>query len=494
MQLKSKTELETNRYELVGAIDAETFAEANTKAYKKGAAKMTIPGFRKGHAPRSIIEKMYGKEVFYEDALNILYPDAVKAILDQSELDLAGDRPEFELVSIGDEGVEFKLKVTVKPQVTLDIYKGIKAERPSVAVSDEEVDAEIGRLQERNARVITVEGRAAQMGDTAVIDFEGFLDGTPFDGGKGESYPLELGAGQFIPGFEEQVVGHNAEDEFDVNVTFPEEYHAEELAGKPVVFKCKLHEIKGKELPVLDDEFAKDVSEFDTLDELKKDLREKLEHQKQHSADDAVEKQLIDAVIEGFHAEIPACMIELRIDESVREFDARLRSQHLDLKGYLQYTGMTIEAMRESMREGAERQVKLRLALETIAKLEKLDVTDEEVQKQYDNYVEMYKVGMEQVKAAIPEKEVRDDIACNKAIDLIKDSAEVTEAKEGDKPAAKKPAAKKSTDTAKKPAAKKAAAKKDDAETKSEEKPAAKKPAAKKAPAKKAAEKPADAE
>ena len=487
MQLKSKTEMETNRYELVGVIDADTFAEANTKAYKKGAAKMTIPGFRKGHAPRNIIEKMYGKEVFYEDALNILYPEAVQSILDQSELDLAGDRPEFELVSIGDEGVEFKLKVTVKPQVTLDIYKGIQAERPSVEVTDEEVQVEIGRLQERNARVITVEGRAAQMGDTAVIDFEGFLDGTPFDGGKGESYPLELGAGQFIPGFEEQVAGHSAEEEFDVNVTFPEEYHAEELAGKPVVFKCKLHEIKGKELPALDDEFAKDVSEFDTLEELKKDLFEKLEHQKQHAADDAVEKQLIDAVIDGFHAEIPACMIEIRIDESIREFDARLRSQGLDLKGYLQYTGMTIEAMRESMREGAERQVKLRLALETIAKLENLEAAEEDVQKQYDHFVEMYKMDIAQIKAAIPEKEVRDDIVCNKAIDLIKETAEITEAKKEEKPAAKKPAAKK-------PAARKTTAKKADGETKDEEKPAAKKPAAKKAPAKKAAEKPTDAE
>lgn len=487
MQLKSKTEMETNRYELVGVIDADTFAEANTKAYKKGAAKMTIPGFRKGHAPRNIIEKMYGKEVFYEDALNILYPEAVQSILDQSELDLAGDRPEFELVSIGDEGVEFKLKVTVKPQVTLDIYKGIQAERPSVEVTDEEVQAEIGRLQERNARVITVEGRAAQMGDTAVIDFEGFLNGTPFDGGKGESYPLELGAGQFIPGFEEQVAGHSAEEEFDVNVTFPEEYHAEELAGKPVVFKCKLHEIKGKELPALDDEFAKDVSEFDTLEELKKDLSEKLEHQKQHAADDAVEKQLIDAVIDGFHAEIPACMIEIRIDESIREFDARLRSQGLDLKGYLQYTGMTVEAMRESMREGAERQVKLRLALETIAKLENLEAAEEDVQKQYDHFVEMYKMDIAQIKAAIPEKEVRDDIVCNKAIDLIKETAEITEAKKEEKTAAKKPAAKK-------PAARKTTAKKVDGENKDEEKPAAKKPAAKKAPAKKAAEKPADAE
>ena len=471
MQLKSTTKTDTNKYELNISIDAETFADAVTRAYKKGAAKMTVPGFRKGHAPRAIIEKMYGEEVFYEDALNLLYPSTVDEAVAESGLDLADDHFDFELISIGKEGVEFKITATVKPEVSLKQYKEIPAERETVSVSEEEVDAELKKMQDKNARIVSVEGRAAELGDTAVIDFEGFMDGTPFAGGKGEGFSLELGSGQFIPGFEEQVAGHNAEEEFDVNVSFPEDYHAEELKGKPAVFKVKLHEIKKRELPQLDDEFAKDVSEFDTLDALKADIREKLEHHKTHAAEDAVEEQLINAIIDGMEAVIPECMIERRIHENMHDFEHRLQSQGLNLKTYLHYTGMDMASFKENFREGAERQVKLRLSLEEIAKLENLTASEEEIKAKYDEFCDMYKVDVEQIKLAIPEKEIAKDIACGKAIEFVKNSAVITE-KTAEK---KKTAAKKTT--------KKAAAKEEGEQGETAAAPA-KKPAAKKAPAK----------
>lgn len=457
MQLKSTTKTDTNRYELLISIDAESFADAVTKAYKRGAAKMTIPGFRKGHAPRAVIEKMYGEEVFYEDALNILYPSAVNDAVAESGLDLADDHFDFDLVSIGKEGVEFKITCTVKPEVTLKQYKEIKAEKPAVSVSAEEVKAELARMQEKNARIVSVEGRPAEMGDTAVIDFEGFIDGKAFPGGKGDGFSLELGSGQFIPGFEEQVAGHNTEEEFDVNVSFPEDYHAEELKGKPAVFKVKLHEIKKRELPELDDEFAKDVSEFDTLADLKKDLKEKLLHHKTHAAEDAVEEQLINAIIDGFEGEIPDCMIDRRINENVHDFEHRLQAQGLNLKTYLQYTGMDMETFKGNFREGAERQVKIRLALEKIAQLENITASPEEIQEKYDEFTKMYQVDMEQVKLAIPEKEIAKDIQCGKAIDFVKSSAVVSEAAE--KKPAKKTAAKKTAEGGEEAAEKKPAKK-----------------------------------
>ena len=429
MSLKSSNKVETNRYELEISIDGAAFQEAIQKAYRKNVKKMNIPGFRKGHAPRSIVEKYYGEQVFYEDALNIVYPDAVEAAVEEAGLELVGDKIDTDVTSIGKEGVELKVTVTVKPEVEVGEYKGLKAERADTSVSDDDVKAELDKLAERNSRMITVEDRAAQNGDIAVIDFEGFVDGEAFEGGKGESYSLTLGSGQFIPGFEEQVVGHKTDDAFEVNVSFPEDYHAESLKGKPAVFKVKLHEIKMRELPEMDDEFAKDVSEFDTLDELKEDTKKKIAERKEKEADDAVETQLIDQLVEGLKAEIPEAMFERRVDENLRDFDYRLQSQGMNLDLYMQYTGSSMEDFRKNFRPQAERQVKVRLALEKIAELEKIAPTAEELEAEYKKLSENYGVDVDRVKTAIPEKEVAKDLAVSKAVDLVKENAKITAGK-----------------------------------------------------------------
>lgn len=429
MSLKSSNKVETNRYELEISIDGAAFQEAIQKAYRKNVKKMNIPGFRKGHAPRSIVEKYYGEQVFYEDALNIVYPDAVEAAVEEAGLELVGDKIDTDVTSIGKEGVELKVTVTVKPEVEVGEYKGLKAERADTSVSDDDVKAELDKLAERNSRMITVEDRAAQNGDIAVIDFEGFVDGEAFEGGKGESYSLTLGSGQFIPGFEEQVVGHKTDDAFEVNVSFPEDYHAESLKGKPAVFKVKLHEIKMRELPEMDDEFAKDVSEFDTLDELKEDTKKKIAERKEKEADDAVETQLIDQLVEGLKAEIPEAMFERRVDENLRDFDYRLQSQGMNLDLYMQYTGSSVEDFRKNFRPQAERQVKVRLALEKIAELEKIVPTAEELEAEYKKLSENYGVDVDRVKTAIPEKEVAKDLAVSKAVDLVKENAKITAGK-----------------------------------------------------------------
>ncbi len=474
MSLKSTEKIDTNRYALTVEIDGETFAAAVEKATAKALQNITIPGFRKGKAPKSMVLKMYGEDVFYQDALEELYPEAADAALDASGLDLAEQKVDFELISMDKSGVSFKLLVTVKPEVTLGEYKGLKATRAAVSVSDEEVAGQLAQMQDRNARIVTVEGRAAENGDTAVIDFEGFVDDVAFEGGKGENYNLELGSGSFIPGFEDQLVGKNAGDEVDVTVTFPEEYHAEELAGKPAVFKVKIHELKTKELPELDDEFAKDVSEFDTLDELKKSISEKILDGKKAHADGEVENALIEQIVEGMTVEVPDCMVEQRMDEGVRDFETRLQYQGLDMKTYLQYMGTSKEEFRENFRENALTQVKIRLALEAIAKAESLEASEEELNAEYAKIAEMYKMEADQIKAYIPAKELSSDITAHKAIDLVKDSAVITE----EKAAAKKPAAKKATTAKKTTTTKKTTAKK--AEDGEEKKPAAKKPAAKK--------------
>lgn len=477
MSLKSTEKIDTNRYALTVEIDGETFGAAVEKVTAKALQNITIPGFRKGKAPKSMVLKMYGEDVFYQDALEELYPAAADAALDESGLDLAEQKVDFELINMDKNGVSFKLLVTVKPEVTLGEYKGLKATRAAVAVSDEEVAGQLAQMQDRNARIITVEGRAAANGDTAVIDFEGFVDDVAFEGGKGENYNLELGSGSFIPGFEDQLVGKNAGDEVDVTVTFPEEYHAQELAGKPAVFKVKIHELKTKELPELDDEFAKDVSEFDTLDELKKSISEKILEGKTAQADSEVENALIEQIVEGMTVEVPDCMVEQRMDESVRDFETRLQYQGLDMKTYLQYMGVDAATFRENFRENALTQVKIRLALETIAKVENLEASEEELNAEYAKIAEMYKMEVEQIKAYIPAKELASDITAHKAIDLVKESAVVTTKKA----AAKKPAAKKTTTTAAKKTTttkKTTTAKK--AEDGEEKKPAAKKPAAKK--------------
>ena len=308
--LKEFSKKETNRYELVITVDAELFGEALKKAYKQNINKINVPGFRKGKAPMSFVEKYYGESVFYEDALNIIYPDAVEGAIIESGLEFVDDKIDFDLVSMDRKtGLEFKVVITVKPEVEIDGYKGLAAEKVKAVVTDEEIDKEVEMVADRNSRMITVEDRAAAKDDTAVIDFDGYVDGVAFDGGKGESYSLLLGSGTFIPGFEDQVIGHNTGDEFDVNVTFPEDYQAKELAGKAAVFKVKLHEIKVKELPAIDDEFAKDVSEFDTLAEYKADLKAKAIERKEKQADSDVENQLVEQLISLVKADIPNAMI-----------------------------------------------------------------------------------------------------------------------------------------------------------------------------------------
>lgn len=442
MTLKETNKIETNRYQLEIAIDGEQFREAIKQAYRKEGKKINVPGFRKGKAPLHIIETYYGSEVFFEDALNLLYADAVEAAINESGLKVIDDKMDFDLVSISKEnGVDFKVSVTTYPEITLEAYKGLKAERPLVKVEAAEVNAEIKSLQERNARMVSVEDRAAKKGDTVVIDFEGFKDGVAFDGGKAEGHSLELGSGQFIPGFEDQIIGKNIGDEFDVNVTFPEEYGAEELAGQPAVFKVKLHEIKLRELPVADDEFAKDVSEFDTLKELKADLKKKALDRKKKAAEEAVENILVQQIVDGIKGEIPEAMFTNRLNQSVEEFGYRLQSQGMSLDLYLQYTGSTIDQFRETFRPQAEMQVKYRLALEKIVELEGIKADEAAVEAEFAKIAEGYGVEVDKVKAVIPASEVEKDVAVGKAIDFVKANAVITDAVD-EKKEAKKAAAK----------------------------------------------------
>ncbi|MEG1886712.1 MAG: trigger factor, partial [Oscillospiraceae bacterium] len=405
MSLKEFKNVATNRYELDITIDGENFKEAVKKAYKQNASKMNVPGFRKGKAPLSIVEKFYGESVFFEDALNLLYPDAVESAIEEANLDFIDDKVDFELVSMDkNDGLEFKVVITVKPEVEIKDYKGLKAERVIPAVTDEEIADEVNRMAERGSRLVTVEDRAAQDGDITIIDFDGYVDGVAFEGGKAESHSLTLGSGQFIPGFEEQIIGHSNGDEFDVTVEFPAEYQAEELAGKPAVFKVKLHEIKVRELPAVDDEFAKDVSEFETLEELKTDLKEKAFEKKVKTSDDDVENQLVDQIVELLNAEIPEAMFLQRIDQSAQDFAYRLQTQGMDIDTYLQYTGSNMEDFKKGLAPQAERQVKIRLALEEIAKIESLNPTEEEISAEFEKLAKDYSIELDKVKATIPEK------------------------------------------------------------------------------------------
>lgn len=426
MGLKSASKVDTNRVELEVEVDAQTFEAAVDRAYRKNINKMSVPGFRKGKAPRHLVEKMYGSGVFYDDAINDLYPTALNEAIEQSGYEYVEDKMDLDVVSVGKEGFVFKAVITVKPEVEIGKYKGLKAEKKIEPVTDEDVDAEIKKLLERNSRLVNVEGRAAQSEDIVIFDFEGFIDGMPFEGGKAENYSLKIGSNQFIPGFEDQLIGRSTDEEFDVEVSFPEDYHAKELAGKPAVFKCKLHEIKTREFPELNDEFAKDVSEFDTLDEFKTDLKAKLEYQREHAADDDFESQLIEQLIDGLKAEIPEAMFENRVNESVREFEQRLQSQGLNIESYMQYTGMDNESFRKGFREQAEKQVKVRLALEKIVDLEGITPSDEEVEAEYAKFAEQYKLEVDKIKAFIPKSELVKDIAVGKAMELVKENAKVS--------------------------------------------------------------------
>lgn len=426
MSLVENKNVETNKFELTVKVDANKFEPAIERAYRKNVKKIDVQGFRRGKAPRKIIEKIYGEGVFFEDAINELYPAALQEAVEEAGLDLVA-RPQVEITDAGKDGFTFTALCVVRPEVAVKDYKGIAVEKEIVPVTDEDIDAKLKGMQEKNGRMIDIEDRPAQNGDTVVFDFDGYVDGVAFDGGKAERFDLVLGSGQFIPGFEDQIVGKSIGEEFDVNVSFPEDYHAEELKGKPAVFKCKLHEIKEKELPALDDEFAKDASEFDTLDELKADLRKKAEEANEKSASDAVENKLIDTVIENMEAEVPEEMIEARIDDMIRDFEYRLQSQGLNLETYLQYTGMDKNSFRFTFKVQAEKQVKIRLALEKIVEVENITVDDEAVEAEYAKLADAYKMEVEKIKSFVPAEEFVKDLAVNKAIDLIKDTAVITE-------------------------------------------------------------------
>ena len=423
MALKSSNKVETNVYEPEITVDAETFTEACKKAYLKQRKSIQIPGFRKGKATQGMIEKVYGEGAFYEEALEIVYPEAVGAAFDEAGLNVIDQPSDVEFPTMSKtEGVVIKMKVTTYPEVKLGEYKGIKGKMLDTEATDEDVETELKNMQERNSRLVTVEDRESAMGDTCDINFEGFVDDVAFDGGKGENYPLELGSNSFIPGFEEQVAGHKAGEEFDVNVTFPEQYEPS-LAGKDAVFKCKINEIKAKELPELDDEFAKDVSEFDTLDELKDDLKKQIAERKEANAKTDFENQIIEQICENMEVEIPECMFTQKCDEMVQDYAYRLQMQGLDLNTYLQYLGQTMDQFKEQFMEGAKQQVKTKLALDAIVKAENIEASEEEIEAEVNKLAEQYNMEADKIKAAVPAEQLSADITTRKAVDFIVDNA-----------------------------------------------------------------------
>ena len=424
MEILSKNNTAVNTYEIEVKFGADEFEAAVNAAYNRQKSKIAVPGFRKGKAPRKVIERQYGENVFYEDAVDYLYRNNIDKVVEEFGIEVV-DIQNSEITEVSKEnGVTLKSEFITKPEVEISGYKGLNVKKTVKTVTDEDIDKEINNMREKVARLITVEDRAVENGDTAVIDFEGFVDGVAFDNGKGEKFPLEIGSHTFIPGFEEQVVGKNIGEEFDVNVTFPEDYQAEDLKGKPAVFKCKLHEIKAKEMPELNDDFVKDVSEKDTVDELKADIRENLEKRNSEEAENAADSALMDAMLANMKAEIPNAMYERHIDELIREWSARTR---ISVADYLKYTGTTAVQFRANFEESAKRQVELRLALEKIAELENIEVSQEEIDKEV---AQQYKIDAAQVKAAIPEKTLISDLKIEKALDLVKESAVVEEVKE----------------------------------------------------------------
>lgn len=427
MNLISCEKLEKSMVELQFSIDAETFKAAVNNAFKREGKKYAIPGFRKGKAPRHMIEKMYGSDIFHYDAVNDLFPEAYEAAVKEAKIDVVG-RPDPEVVSMSEaDGVVLKVKVAVKPEVELGEYAGLTVTKEAKNVNEADVDAEVKRMQDRNGRLLTREG-AAENGDTVDIDFEGFVDGKAFEGGKAEHYSLVLGSGSFIPGFEDQVVGHSAGEEFDVNVKFPEEYGAAELAGKDATFKIKLHEVKYKELPALDDDFAKDVSEYDTLDELKDSIRNNIKTNLDKQAEQKVENDLMDQVIANMKADIPDAMVDSRIDELVQDFEYRISQQGLKLADYLKYMGMNIEQFRAQFKEQADKQVKMRLAMEAIVAKEGITASDEEFEEEVKRIADAYKMEADKVKSIVDAAAVKADLAINKAIDFVKEKANVVTA------------------------------------------------------------------
>ncbi len=422
MNLVKSEKNEHSMHYLEFAIDKATFDAAVDKVYRKQVKNINVPGFRKGKAPKSVIEKMYGTGVFYEDAINDLIPENYEAAVKEAGIVVVG-QPEIDIVSLDENGLVLSAKVPVKPEMQIKDYKGIEAVKAAAEATDEQVNRELEMIRERNSREIEITEEAAQMGDIVKIDFDGSVDGVAFDGGKGTDYSLKLGSGSFIPGFEEQIAGHTIGEEFDVNVTFPEDYHATELAGKASVFKTKVNAISRIELPELDDEFAKDASEFDTLDELKADMKAKIQERNEKQAENEFEEKLIEALIEKLEGEIPEAMFVNETENFVRDFDNRLRSQGMDMGMYFKYTGLTIEALREQMRPQAERQVKARLALETIAALEGVVASEDEINEEYQRIADAYHLEVEQVKGMLDDASIIADLQVKKAMDIVKESA-----------------------------------------------------------------------
>lgn len=440
--LKSANKTETNIYTLEVSVSGEDFNKAILQAYNKQKNKIQLPGFRKGKAPLKMIEKFYGEGVFYEDALDIVYPGVVGDAIKEAGIEPVAAPHDLDVTKIGKDGVEMTMKVTVKPEISIDNYKGIEADKGDASVCADDVKKELASMQERNARVVTVDDRKAKKNDIAVIDFEGFVDGVAFDGGKGENYELTLGSGQFIPGFEEQIIGHKTGDEFDVNVTFPTEY-TPELADKEAVFKVVLHEIKMKELPTLDDDFAKDVDdEVDTLAELKKKIKAELSDKKKEDVEKDFESAVLEKVVDLVEGEIPEVMYDNKLEDDVKDYENRLAQQGIPLDTYLQYMGMDRDKFKESMRDNAVKQVKLQLAVEKIAELEKIEATDEEAEAQLKEMADMYQLDVEQVKKWVNIEDVKKDVVGKKTVDFLVANAKAIVA-EKPKKTTKKAAAKK---------------------------------------------------
>lgn len=423
MSLKAVNNKETNVVELEIEISAEDFEAAVQDTYLRARKNIALPGFRKGKAPRKLIEREYGEGVFYEDAVNNCATKYIDEAIEEAKLDIVA-QPDVSVTDLSKEnGVKLVAVCTVKPEVTIENYKGIEVEKVVEAVTDEDVDKRAQALCDRNARLVTVDDRVAQNGDIVTIDFKGFKDDVAFEGGEAEDFDLELGSGQFIPGFEDQIIGHSVGEEFDINVTFPDEYQVEELKGAPAVFKIKLKEIKFKEVPELDDELIKDSTEFDTVDEYKADLRKSMEESAEKAADAAVENKIFDTLIENMKAEVPQVMYDNRINEMLQELAQRLAPQGISLQQYFQYTGQSLESAKKMYEEQAKKQVDLRLALEKIAQLENIEPSAEDIEAEYNRIAETYGMDVEEIKKVITDEGIKNDVAVGKAVDFVKDNA-----------------------------------------------------------------------
>lgn len=421
MKLVSSKKVDVNRYELEVEVSAEEFAKEVDKAYLKQKSKITIPGFRKGKAPRKFIEKFYGEQVFFEDAINAVYGPSVEAAAKEAGIELVDDKVDFEVVKLSkEEGLVYKVKVTVMPEVEVEGYKGIEVEKktaPKILTKD--VDERIKAIQEQNARLVTSEDGKAEKGDVVDIDFEGYVDSEKFDGGTAQGVELEIGKGQFIAGFEDQIIGHKVGEEFEINVIFPETYHVASLASKPAVFKTKLNKIQKKDLPVVDDEFVKDVSEFENLEDFKKDIKKKLSDEAKAKNERETETEVMDKFLELIKAEIPEALVKNKAFELVREFEYRLKSQGIALKDYMAYTGLTVEKMVENFMPEAEKTVKVGLGLKKVAELEKISVSDEEIEKEYEAIAKAYSLKPEQAKRLVPAEGLKKDMISRKTVEFI---------------------------------------------------------------------------